>query len=50
LGNVINSLTNGSDFIPYRNSKLTRILKDSLTGETKTSIVTTCSIDKSDHS
>ena len=49
LGNVIHSLTNGSDHVPYRNSKLTRILKDSLNGETKTSIVTTCSLDKADH-
>jgi len=49
LGNVIHSLTNGSDHIPYRNSKLTRILKDSLSSDTKTSIITTCSLDQSDH-
>jgi len=49
LGNVIHSLTNGSDHIPYRNSKLTRILKDSLSTDTKTSIITTCSLDQNDH-
>lgn len=49
LGNVIHSLTNGSEHIPYRNSKLTRILKDSLSTDTKTSIITTCSMDQSDH-
>jgi hypothetical protein len=35
--------------VPYRNSKLTRILKDSLSGETNTSIITTCSADKIDY-
>ena len=48
LGNVVNALTNSSDHIPYRNSKLTRILKDSLCGESKTSIITTCSLEKQD--
>ena len=46
---MIHSLTNGSDHIPYRNSKLTRILKDSLSTDTSTSIITTCSLDQSDH-
>lgn len=45
----MHALTNGSDHIPYRNSKLTRILKDSLRGDTKTSLVTTCSLDKTDY-
>ena len=43
LGNCINSLTekrkNGSTFIPYRDSKLTRLLKDSLGGNTKTVMI-----------
>lgn len=46
---MIHSLTNGSDHIPYRNSKLTRILKDSLCTDTSTSIITTCSMDSNDH-
>ena len=49
LGNVVHALTNGSEYIPYRNSKLTRILKDSLSTDTYTSIITTCSLDKSDY-
>ena len=32
LGNVIHSLTSGADHIPYRDSKLTRILQESLGG------------------
>ena len=32
LGNVINSLAEGSKYIPYRNSKLTRLLKASILG------------------
>ena len=43
LGNVIHSLTSNSDYIPYRNSKLTRILKESLGGNYKTSLIVTCS-------
>lgn len=33
LGNCLNALSRGIGFVPYRNSKLTRILKSSLTGE-----------------
>lgn len=41
LGNVINALTckKRRDHIPYRESKLTRILQDSLSGNCKTSII-----------
>ena len=43
LGNVVSALTSSAEHIPYRNSKLTRILKDSLNGYSRTSIITTCS-------
>lgn len=44
LGLVINNLTDGkSSHIPYRDSKLTRILQDSLGGNSKTSLIITCS-------
>uniref|UniRef100_A0A183S9K3 Kinesin-like protein n=1 Tax=Schistocephalus solidus TaxID=70667 RepID=A0A183S9K3_SCHSO len=39
LGNVINALVEGSAHVPYRDSKLTRILKESLGGNAKTTIV-----------
>jgi kinesin family protein 5 len=44
LGKVINSLTDGkSTHIPYRESKLTRVLQESLGGNSKTSLIVTCS-------
>lgn len=43
LGNVINSLTESRPHIPYRDSKLTRLLTDSLGGNSKTCLITTCS-------
>ncbi len=44
LGNVINALTSGKgEFVPYRDSKLTRLLKDSLGGNFKTTLIVTCS-------
>ena len=44
LGLVINALTDGkSTHIPYRDSKLTRILQESLGGNSKTSLIVTCS-------
>lgn len=48
LGNVVSALTSTADHIPYRNSKLTRILKDSLNGYSRTSIITTCSSERND--
>lgn len=43
LGKVIQTLCKGQDHIPYRESKLTRILQDSLGGNFKTSLVVACS-------
>lgn len=43
LGRVINALVEHSPHIPYRDSKLTRLLRDSLGGRTKTCIVATIS-------
>ena len=39
LGNCINALASGSHFVPYRDSKLTRLLKDSLGGNCRTVMV-----------
>jgi kinesin family protein 5 len=44
LGNVINALTDKShSHVPYRDSKLTRVLQESLGGNAKTSLIITCS-------
>lgn len=43
LGRVITALVERTPHIPYRESKLTRILQDSLGGRTKTSIIATIS-------
>ncbi|XP_041922135.1 kinesin-like protein KIF11 [Alosa sapidissima] len=43
LGRVITALVERRPHIPYRESKLTRILQDSLGGRTKTSIIATVS-------
>ena len=47
LGRVINALVDKSSHIPYRESKLTRLLQDSLGGRTKTCIIATVSPAKS---
>ncbi|KAK7544460.1 P-loop containing nucleoside triphosphate hydrolase protein [Phyllosticta citribraziliensis] len=47
LGRVINALVEKSSHIPYRESKLTRLLQDSLGGRTKTCIIATLSPAKS---
>jgi kinesin family protein 18/19 len=42
LGNCINILSDKNkigSFVPYRDSKLTRLLKDSLGGNTKTCMI-----------
>ncbi|KJE96623.1 kinesin family member 11 [Capsaspora owczarzaki ATCC 30864] len=43
LGRVITSLVEGRDHVPYRESKLTRLLQDSLGGTTRTCIIATVS-------
>lgn len=46
LGNVISALTEDvkkANHIPYRDSKLTRILQDSLGGNSRTSMIACCS-------
>eukprot|EP00429_Kryptoperidinium_foliaceum_P018086 CAMPEP_0176039054 /NCGR_PEP_ID=MMETSP0120_2-20121206/19358_1 /TAXON_ID=160619 /ORGANISM="Kryptoperidinium foliaceum, Strain CCMP 1326" /LENGTH=749 /DNA_ID=CAMNT_0017372449 /DNA_START=115 /DNA_END=2364 /DNA_ORIENTATION=- len=44
LGNVINALTDKNyTHVPYRDSKLTRVLQESLGGNAKTSLIITCS-------
>ncbi|KAL9642704.1 hypothetical protein ABK040_009783 [Willaertia magna] len=39
LGNVINALVKKANFVPYRNSKLTRLLKDSIGGNSYTLLI-----------
>ncbi len=43
LGNVINALSEKSKFVPYRDSKLTRLLQDSLGGNSLTTLIINCS-------
>ncbi|CAO3645279.1 unnamed protein product [Cunninghamella echinulata] len=45
LGKVITSLINGSSHIPYRDSKLTRILQTSLSGNARVAVVCTINPD-----
>lgn len=47
LGIVINALTDGKQgHIPYRESKLTRVLQESLGGNARTCLIVTCSPSK----
>ncbi|VEL42043.1 unnamed protein product [Protopolystoma xenopodis] len=48
LGNVINSLSEGRVHIPYRSSKLTRLLSDSIGGNSKTLFIACISPAKED--
>lgn len=56
LANCINALgkqgRRGMAYVPYRNSKLTRLLKDGLSGNSKTAMIATvsCSSDQYNHS
>ncbi|KAJ2561405.1 hypothetical protein GGH12_004031 [Coemansia sp. RSA 1822] len=43
LGRVINALVEKATFVPYRDSKLTHIIKDSLGGRTRTCMIATIS-------
>ena len=43
LGQVIKALSDGKPHIPYRDSKLTRILQEALGGNSKTSLIVACS-------
>ena len=43
LGMVINSLTVNKPYVPYRDSKLTRVLQESLGGNSLTTLIVTCS-------
>ena len=42
LGMVINALTENSQHIPYRDSKLTRVLQESIGGNSQTTLIITC--------
>ena len=43
LGRVILALSNGEGHVPFRDSKLTHLLKESLGGNSKTALICTCS-------
>ena len=43
LGNCVNSIINNESYIPFRDSKLTRVLQNSLEGNSNTSLIITLS-------
>merc|ERR1712151_985546 len=43
LGDVIEGLTKGASLVPYRNHKLTELMKDALGGSAKTLMFVNCS-------
>lgn len=43
FGNIVQALAEKKKFVPYRDSKLTRILEDSVGGNCKTSLLVCCS-------
>lgn len=49
LGNVINLLVQGAPHVPYRNSKLTKLLSDSLGGNSKTLMIANVGPARSNH-
>lgn len=46
LGQVIQALCNDSNFVPYRDSKLTLVLRNTLGGNSKTALIICCSSEK----
>ncbi len=46
LGQVIQALCNDSNFVPYRDSKLTLVLRNALGGNSKTALIICCSSEK----
>jgi kinesin family member 5 len=43
LGRVIKALSSGDSHVPFRDSKLTHLLRESLGGNSKTTLICTCS-------